>query len=89
VVPTEDGMIIEGGRPLHGARVSSFGDHRVAMACAVAGMFASGETVIEDTGCIETSYPGFAEVLAGVLKPGQRDSVPVITSLHPRETEGG
>lgn len=58
-----DGMEIRGGRPLHGARLTSHGDHRIAMAFAVAGLFAEGETVIEDTACVETSYPGFAEQL--------------------------
>jgi len=58
-----DGLTIHGGRPLHGARLTSHGDHRIAMAFAIAGLFADGETVIEDAGCVETSYPGFAEQL--------------------------
>ncbi len=58
-----DGMEIRGGCPLHGARLASHGDHRIAMAFAVAGLFAEGETVIEDTACVETSYPGFAAQL--------------------------
>ncbi len=61
-----DGFEVRGGRPLHGARVESFGDHRVAMACAILGLFADGETEILDTDCIATSYPGFAEHLAVV-----------------------
>jgi 3-phosphoshikimate 1-carboxyvinyltransferase len=63
VVETPDGMVIHGGRPLRGVRLSSHGDHRIAMAFAIAGLFAEGETVIEDTECVETSYPGFAEQL--------------------------
>ena len=63
----DDGLIITGGRPLQGARLPSFGDHRIAMAFAVAGLFAEGETVIEDTACIETSYPGFAETLDQII----------------------
>jgi 3-phosphoshikimate 1-carboxyvinyltransferase len=55
----EDGMEIHGGRPLHGAKLLSFGDHRIAMAFAIAGLFAEGVTEIEDTDCIATSYPGF------------------------------
>ncbi|MEX1110397.1 MAG: 3-phosphoshikimate 1-carboxyvinyltransferase [Chthoniobacterales bacterium] len=55
-----DGLEIRGGRPLHGARLASHGDHRIAMAFAIAGLFAEGETVIEDASCVETSYPGFA-----------------------------
>jgi len=59
----DDGMTIHGGSPLIGARVKSFGDHRIAMACAVLGLFAKGETTIEDTGCIATSYPTFHDDL--------------------------
>ncbi len=62
-----DGLIITGGRPLQGARLSSFGDHRIAMAFAIAGLFAEGETVIEDCECIDTSYPGFAETLDHIV----------------------
>lgn len=65
-VPVEekpDGMIIQGGAPLTGAQVDSFGDHRVAMSCAILGLFARGETRITDTGCISTSYPTFEKDL--------------------------
>lgn len=62
----EDGMEINGGKPLNGARLDSFGDHRIAMAFAIAGMFAQGDTVIENTDCINTSYPGFANRLATI-----------------------
>lgn len=58
-----DGMVIEGGAPLHGAAIASQGDHRIAMAFAIAGLFATGETVIGDTDCVNTSYPGFESVL--------------------------
>lgn len=58
-----DGLEIEGGQPLQGAAVSSGGDHRMAMALAIAGLVAEGPTVIEDTECIATSYPGFADAL--------------------------
>jgi 3-phosphoshikimate 1-carboxyvinyltransferase len=63
VTEYSDGLVIHGGRPLHGARLNSHGDHRIAMAFAIAGLFADGETVIEDTACVETSYPGFAAQL--------------------------
>ncbi|MDZ4742700.1 MAG: 3-phosphoshikimate 1-carboxyvinyltransferase [Verrucomicrobiota bacterium] len=56
----DDGLAVRGGRPLHGARVNSFGDHRIAMAMAIAGLFAEGEMIIENVDCIDTSYPGFA-----------------------------
>jgi 3-phosphoshikimate 1-carboxyvinyltransferase len=58
-----DGLAIDGGARLRGARVASGGDHRLAMALAVAGLVAEGETVVEDTACIETSFPGFAETV--------------------------
>ena len=58
-----DGIVIEGGTRLRGAHVSSGGDHRLAMALAVAGLVAEGETVVDDTACIETSFPRFAETI--------------------------
>lgn len=67
----EDGMEIEGGRPLHGAVIDSFGDHRIAMAFAIAGLFAEGETVIRNTECVNTSYPGFAHHLDAILRERQ------------------
>lgn len=60
---TPDGLRIEGGRRLRGARVASGGDHRMAMALAVAGLVADGETLIEDTACVGTSFPGFVETI--------------------------
>ncbi len=59
VTPTEDGMVIEGGTSLKGAHIKSYLDHRIAMSFAVAGLTASGETVIEDSQCVDVSYPGF------------------------------
>jgi len=59
----EDGMAITGPHKLKGARVSSYGDHRVAMAFIIAGLTASGETVVEDTAPIATSFPNFMELL--------------------------
>ncbi|TMQ17193.1 MAG: 3-phosphoshikimate 1-carboxyvinyltransferase [Candidatus Rokuibacteriota bacterium] len=58
-----DGMAIAGGRRLHGARVASGGDHRIAMALAVAALVADGETLVDDVACVATSFPGFADVL--------------------------
>lgn len=69
-VPVEehpDGLTIEGQAKLKGARVTSFGDHRIAMACAILGLFASGETIIEDTDCIATSYPTFTRHLKMIM----------------------
>lgn len=68
VEESPDGMEITGGQLLHGATLTSFGDHRIAMAFAIAGLFAEGETVINDTECISTSYPGFEKHLDQFLK---------------------
>ncbi|WZY01692.1 3-phosphoshikimate 1-carboxyvinyltransferase [Bacillus sp. FSL W7-1360] len=56
---TEDGMIIYGGTRLHGGVVQSHGDHRLAMALAVAALIAKKEVVIEDSEAVDVSYPSF------------------------------
>jgi 3-phosphoshikimate 1-carboxyvinyltransferase len=58
-----DGLAIRGPQRLRGAHVASGGDHRMAMALAVAGLIADGETLIEDVACVETSFPGFAAIV--------------------------
>jgi 3-phosphoshikimate 1-carboxyvinyltransferase len=58
-----DGFRIRGGTRLKGAVVRSWGDHRMAMALVVAGLAAEGQTVVEDTECIATSYPEFLTTL--------------------------
>ncbi|MGF1656306.1 MAG: 3-phosphoshikimate 1-carboxyvinyltransferase [Verrucomicrobiales bacterium] len=68
VQETQDGMIIRGGLPLQGAKLESHGDHRIAMAFAIAGLFAEGDTVIRDVECINTSYPGFIETLSDLVR---------------------
>lgn len=55
----DDLMLIEGGTGLKGATVHSHHDHRIAMACAVAGLIADGKTVIEEASAINKSYPCF------------------------------
>ncbi len=60
---TDDGLEIFGGTPLKGARLSSYGDHRIAMAFAIAGLFAEGKTVIDGVECVATSYPTFHQTL--------------------------
>jgi 3-phosphoshikimate 1-carboxyvinyltransferase len=59
-----DGFVVEGPSQLVGAVVDSHGDHRLAMALAVAGLVASGETVVQGAGCIADSFPGFEGLLA-------------------------
>ena len=61
-----DGVRIAGGASLRGAACHSHGDHRIAMALAVAGLAAEGETVVEDVQCIETSFPGFVELFTSL-----------------------
>jgi len=58
-----DGIVINGPRRLRGAEVSSFWDHRIAMAMVVAGLIAEGETTVLNTECINTSFPEFMETL--------------------------
>lgn len=59
VMPTEDGMIIRGGAPLHGAAIDSYLDHRIAMAFAVAALSADSANDIKDAESVNISYPGF------------------------------
>jgi 3-phosphoshikimate 1-carboxyvinyltransferase len=58
-----DGLVVRGPQRLTGATVTSGGDHRMAMALAVAALGADGETLIEDVACVETSFPGFAATM--------------------------
>ena len=64
----EDGLKIPGGQKLHGAEVDSLGDHRIAMAFAVAALRAEGETQIRGADAAVISYPEFFTVLEGVLQ---------------------
>jgi 3-phosphoshikimate 1-carboxyvinyltransferase len=63
ITSQHDGWIINGPRFLEGARVSAHGDHRIAMALAVAGLMADGKTEIDGAECVEISYPGFFDDL--------------------------
>ncbi len=84
VIELNDGLELHGPAPLRGARLASFGDHRIAMAFAVAGLFAEGETIIQDADCIRESYPGFEKALEDFISPRRmRTSTPVIGTLVP------
>lgn len=88
VTEMNDGLQIYGPAPLHGARVASFGDHRIAMAFAIAGLFAEGETIVQDADCIRESYPGFETVLEEFTNPKRMQiSTPVIGSFAPAPVE--
>ncbi|MCH5262221.1 MAG: 3-phosphoshikimate 1-carboxyvinyltransferase [Lachnospiraceae bacterium] len=63
ITGTEDGMIIEGGKPLHGITIDPHMDHRVAMSFAIAALVAEGETKITDSDIVTVSYPNFYEDL--------------------------
>jgi 3-phosphoshikimate 1-carboxyvinyltransferase len=64
----EDGLKIPGGQKLHGAEVDSLGDHRIAMAFAIAALRAEGETQIRGADAAVISYPGFFNTLESVVQ---------------------
>lgn len=64
---TDDGMIINGTGSLKGAVTESHNDHRIAMACAVAGLMAEGKTQINDSQCVDISFPGYFELLESLM----------------------
>lgn len=64
ITGTPDGMIINGGRPLHGAVIDSHMDHRIAMSFAVASLIADGQTEITGSDVVTISYPNFYEDLS-------------------------
>jgi 3-phosphoshikimate 1-carboxyvinyltransferase len=66
VEPRPDGMVIAGGRRFRGGRASSGGDHRIAMALAVAGLCADEPVTVDDPECIQTSFPEFETLLRRV-----------------------
>jgi 3-phosphoshikimate 1-carboxyvinyltransferase len=66
-----DGLTVRGGATLHGASVRSHGDHRIAMALAIAGLAVPGETTIEDPSCIAVSFPEFPSLLERGRKDGR------------------
>ena len=68
VTATDDGMIIEGGHPLHGAVIDSKLDHRIAMTFAITALASDGETEITGADCVKISYPGFYEDLSMLAK---------------------
>jgi len=68
VEQSADGWKIPGGQKLHGAEIHSFGDHRIAMAFAIAALRAEGETIIRNAECVAISYPAFFEDLDKVAE---------------------
>ena len=64
----DDGMRISGKDKLMGCNCQSFGDHRIAMSLIIAGLMASGKTVVEDTSCTRTSFPEFKDKLFSLIQ---------------------
>ncbi|MFQ6080256.1 MAG: 3-phosphoshikimate 1-carboxyvinyltransferase [Candidatus Bathyarchaeia archaeon] len=63
IMVKEDGLVIRGPRKMQGATIDPHNDHRIAMACAVAALAASGETRIQNAECVNKSYPSFFDDL--------------------------
>ncbi len=68
VTETKDGMIIRGGKPIHGAVIDSHMDHRIAMTFAVTGLCADGKTQIVGAECVNISYPEFYGDLQNLMQ---------------------
>ncbi len=63
-----DRLTVRGGKFLHGARVSSYGDHRTAMSMLTAGLFAKGKVIVTGLDCINKSFPDFLKTLKPLTK---------------------
>lgn len=67
IIATDDGMIIEGPTPLHGAALQTYGDHRMGMMNAIAALITEGPVTLDDADCIAVSYPTFFEDIANLM----------------------
>jgi 3-phosphoshikimate 1-carboxyvinyltransferase len=83
----DDGFRIAGPQPLHGAPVKSFGDHRIAMAMAIAALGASSPVTIDDASCVDISYPSFFPTLRYLTGATQRAGVLGASLAHSRSPE--
>jgi 3-phosphoshikimate 1-carboxyvinyltransferase len=63
-----DGIIIDGKEDLEPAQAISYGDHRIAMSMLIAGLTARGETVVSDSDCVNTSFPGFMDLISSLVE---------------------
>jgi 3-phosphoshikimate 1-carboxyvinyltransferase len=68
IEPTDDGFVVEGPAKLHGAVVDGLGDHRMAMALAIAAMVAEGDTTILGADCVAKTYPTFFRDLESIME---------------------
>ena len=71
IEPLPDGFRVHGPTLLHGAQVSSHGDHRLAMSLSIAALAAKGVTTVEDTECADDSFPGFEAALRALIEGGR------------------
>jgi 3-phosphoshikimate 1-carboxyvinyltransferase len=71
IEPLPDGFRVHGFTRLSGARVHSHDDHRLAMSLSIAALVAEGATIIEDTECVDDSFPGFEAALKALLDGGR------------------
>ena len=83
----DDGFRIAGPQLLHGAEIDSFGDHRIAMACAIAALGAASPTTIRDAGCVAISYPDFFATLRYLTGDPVRAGVLGASLAHSRSPE--
>lgn len=67
ITATDDGMVIHGGKPLHGAEIDSKLDHRIAMSFAIAGLCSEGKTKIIGADCVNISFPSFYQDLDNLI----------------------
>jgi 3-phosphoshikimate 1-carboxyvinyltransferase len=63
---SNNSLEVTGGRKLHGAKLDSHGDHRIAMACTIAALVAEGNTVVHGIECINKSYPNFVRDIRSI-----------------------
>jgi 3-phosphoshikimate 1-carboxyvinyltransferase len=68
VAEKPDGLSISGGQRLKGADIATQGDHRIAMAFAIAGLSATGATRIHEAECADVSFPGFWDALKQIAR---------------------
>lgn len=67
-IATDDGMIITGGRPIHGGKITTMSDHRIAMSFAIASLMTDEDVELDDRKCVEISYPDFYQELHSLIK---------------------
>lgn len=68
IIETDDGMIINGGKPIKGADFKTYGDHRMAMSLSILAQLAEGDSTLDDSECVAVSYPKYFEDFYGLDK---------------------